>query len=132
MENMSLRGVRQLKELVVRYSDIDGSSRGVREWMRTHMVPLAEKNPALVVKTEKKRATHPFLRGVYLNGNEKTICVKNLTPGEVHDYAMDLRNQLGRKTSSHGYKKPVMSTRPSIQGEWHEGVDMAALKVTIE
>lgn len=27
---MSLRGVRQLKELVVRYSDVDGSSRGVR------------------------------------------------------------------------------------------------------
>ena len=129
---MSLRGVRQLKELVVRYSDIDGSSRGVREWMRTKMVELAENNPSMIIRTEKKRATHPFLRGVYLNGNEKTVCVKNLNDYEVHGYALDLRNQLGRKTSSRGYKKPVMTTRPSIQGEWHEGVDMASLKVTIE
>ena len=129
---MSLRGVRQLKELVVRYSDIDGSSRGMREWMRTEMVPLAEANPSMVIRTEKKRATHPFLRGVYLNGNEKTISVKNLSYSEIHDYALDLRNQLGRKTSSHGYEKPVMSARPSIQGEWHEGIDMASLKVTID
>ena len=30
---MSLRGVRQLKELLIRYSDIDGSSRGIRDWV---------------------------------------------------------------------------------------------------
>ena len=30
---MSLRGVRQLKELIIRYSDIDGSSKGIRDWV---------------------------------------------------------------------------------------------------
>ena len=29
-----LRGVRQLRELVIRYSDYDGSSKGIREWVR--------------------------------------------------------------------------------------------------
>ena len=100
--------------------------------MKTRLVPLAEANPTLVIRTEKKRATHPFLRGVYLNGNEKTIGVKNLDSEEVHDFALDLRNQLGRKTSAHGYKKPVVSSRPSVQGEWHEGLDMNQYDVKIE
>lgn len=129
---MSKYGVRQLKELVVRYSDLDGSSRGVREWIRTELVELANKNPELSIKTELKRAVHPFLRGVYKNGNSKTICVKNITPEEVHSYALDLRNQVGRKSSSNGYKKPVFGVRPSVQGEWHERMDLIDLKFKIE
>ena len=97
---MSLRGVRQLKELVVRYSDLDGSSRGVREWMRTNIVEMATTNPELTIKTELKRAVHPFLRGIYKNGNTKTICIKNIPSEEVHKYALHLRNQIGRKVSS--------------------------------
>jgi large subunit ribosomal protein L43 len=83
--------------LVIRYSDLDGSSKGVREWMKTHVVDLAEKNPELTIKTELKRSAHPFLRGNYKNGNSKTICVKNLDPEEVQNYALHLRNQIGRK-----------------------------------
>ena len=89
---MSLKGVRQLRELLVRYSDLDGSSRGVREWIRTELVGLAQRNPELTIKTELKRAVHPFLRGMYKNGNSKTICIKNLSAQEVNDYALDLRN----------------------------------------
>lgn len=69
---MSLKGVRQLKELVVRYSDLDGSSRGMREWIKRDLIPLASANPELILRTEVKRAKHPFLRGIYANGNEKT------------------------------------------------------------
>lgn len=94
---MSLKGVKQLKELVVRYSDYDGSSRGVREWIRRELVQFARENPEIEIRTELKRAVHPFLRGVYHNGNSKTICVKNLEPEGIKDYAMDLRNQIGRK-----------------------------------
>ena len=129
---MSLRGVRQLKELVVRYSDLDGSSRGVREWIRTNLVTLAKANPELSIKTELKRAVHPFLRGLYKNGNSKTICVKNIGADEVHSFALDLRNQVGRKTSSTGYKMPVFGTRPSVQGEWHERMDVLNVKLNIE
>lgn len=129
---MSLKGIRQLKELLIRYSDLDGSSRGVREWIRKDLVVLATKNPDLSIKTELKRAVHPFLRGTYQNGNTKTICIKNIPPEEVHSYAMDLRNQVGRKTSSNGYKKPVFGTRPSIQGEWHERMDLIDFKLEVE
>ena len=104
---MSLRGVRQLKELVIRYSDLDGSSKGIREWMKSDLVKLANENPSLILRTEVKRAKHPFLRGIYVNGNEKVIGVKNESPEVIHDYALLLRNQIGRKMSSTGYVKPV-------------------------
>lgn len=94
---MSLKGVRQLKELVIRYSDYDGSSRGIRDWMRVELVKFAENNPDLSVKTELKRCAHPFVRGNYANGNTKTICVKNQQTEDISSYIYDLRNQIGRK-----------------------------------
>lgn len=96
---MSLRGIRQLKQLVIRYSDIDGSSRGIREWLKLNVVKMANTNPELTITTELKRAVHPFLRGIYQNGNSKTICVKNQSEGEINRYALFLRNQIGRKVN---------------------------------
>ena len=86
-----------MKELVIRYSDFDGSSKGIREWMRGNLVEFAQANPDLLVKTVLKRNVHPIVRGNYLNGNEKTICIKNLEPEEITSYINDLRNQIGRK-----------------------------------
>ena len=131
---MSLRGVRQCKKLLIRYSDLDGSSRGVREWMKSHLVDFAALNPAMSVQTELKRAVHPFVRGYYENGNSKTIGIKNLDSDEINDYVFDLRNQIGRKTSGsgNGYSKPVLSTTPSVQGEWNEEIDLTALELTME
>ncbi|KAJ1436685.1 thioredoxin-like protein [Ochromonadaceae sp. CCMP2298] len=131
---MSLKGVRQMKELVIRYSDYDGSSRGVREWIRTNLVGFAEANPDLSVKTELKRNVHPYVQGHYANGNSKTICVKNLQPDGIEDFIFDLRNQIGRKSSNNGYKKPKVTQNTSVQGEWHERMDLIslALKVTMK
>lgn len=97
-----------MKELVIRYSDYDGSSKGVREWMRTNLVKFAESNPELMIKTELKRCVHPFVRGNYANGNSKTICIKNLHPDNITSYVNDLRNQIGRKV-------PVDSTSCSVE-----------------
>lgn len=96
---MSFKGVRQLREFVVRYSDYDGSSKGIREWIRTNLIDLATKNPQTQFKTTIKRNVHPFLQGIYHNGNIKTICVKNLKPEEIQNYALFLRNQIGRRVS---------------------------------
>jgi large subunit ribosomal protein L43 len=104
---MSLKGVRQLKELLIRYSDLDGSSKHVREWIRTGLVEFASANPELTIKTELKRSKHPFLRGHYLNGNTKTIDIKNQPIEIIEGYLGDLRNQLGRKVSQ-SIKLPKM------------------------
>lgn len=114
-----LRGVRQLKELVIRYSDIDGSSKGVREYLRNNILDFANKNPELIIKTVKKRSSHPVLRGSYgelhflfiflflclflllfaANGNVKVIGIKNISPEEIHSFVLDLRNQVGKKVN---------------------------------
>jgi hypothetical protein len=52
---MSLRGVRQMKQFVIRYSDLDGSSKGIREWMRVRLVDIAEANPEVEIITKLKR-----------------------------------------------------------------------------
>eukprot|EP01031_Cornospumella_fuschlensis_P050626 gene50626-61924_t len=59
---MSLKGVRQLKELLIRYSDRDGSSRGVLSWMNKELLKLAAANPTLQITTEIKRNHHPIVR----------------------------------------------------------------------
>ena len=97
---MSLRGVRQLKELIIRYSDYDGSSKGIREWMRLNLITFASNNPEINIKAEKKRCCHPILYGNYMNGNMKQVCIKNLEPDEITEYVLFLRNQIGRKVSA--------------------------------
>ena len=39
---------------------------------------------------------------------------------------------LNVQMASGGYKKPVLSANPSIQGEWHERLDLIPLKLTVE
>lgn len=96
---MALRGVRQLRELVIRYSDYDGSSKGIRGWMSNFLLTFAEKNPKLKITAEKVRCKHPFLRGNYANGNSKTICIKNADDEEIAKQILHLRNQIGRKVN---------------------------------
>lgn len=128
---MSLRGVRQCRRMLVRYSDIDGSSRGVREWVSADIVDFAKSNPTMEVETELKRAQHPFVRAYYANGNTKTIGLKNLEPDEIDSYIFDLRSQIGRKTSSNGYSDNVVAAQKSIQGEWHEELDLVTAELEI-
>mmetsp|Transcript_32005 Transcript_32005/g.69771 ORF Transcript_32005/g.69771 Transcript_32005/m.69771 type:complete len:132 (-) Transcript_32005:29-424(-) len=127
---MSIRGVRQLKSLLVRYSDYDGSSRGVRDWIRQDLIKLAQQNPELSIKAEVKRCAHPYLRGYYVNGNDKTISVRNCNPEDITDYFFDLRNQVGKKVLPR--KNTVTSKNPSIQGIWHERMDLVSLDMKVE
>jgi hypothetical protein len=62
---MSFKSIRQLKEFVFRYSDLDGSSRGIREFIRQNVVDFAKNNPETIVSTQIKRAKHPFVRALY-------------------------------------------------------------------
>ena len=104
----------------------------LREWLRSSFLPFAASNPDTQFKTELKRNRHPIIRGTYSNGNSKTICVKNLEPKRIHEFAMFLRNQIGYKMNGK-YKKPIMkSENTSIQGCWHERMDLIPLKMNVE
>lgn len=94
---MSLKGVRQLKQLIIRYSDRDGSSRGIVSWMRKNLVQFAQENPEIEISTVMKRNVHPFIRGIYLNKNIKVIDLRNYEVKDIQSQVLHLRNQIGRR-----------------------------------
>lgn len=116
---MALRGVWQLKKLVVSYCNWGGSSRGIRAFMESELPALKEKNPQLEVITELSRQ-HPYLKGIYRNRNERVVCVKNMDPEEVLLNATRLRNSLGRKVVK--LRTRHVTKHPSVQGTWTTAV----------
>ncbi|XP_009790294.1 large ribosomal subunit protein mL43 isoform X2 [Nicotiana tabacum] len=103
---MALRGVWQLKKLVVSYCNWGGSSRGIRAFMESELPAFKEQNPQLEVVTELNRE----------NKNERVVCVRNLSQDEVLEAATKLRNSLGRKVVK--MKTRHVTKQPSVQGTW--------------
>ncbi|XP_023886493.1 large ribosomal subunit protein mL43 [Quercus suber] len=113
---MALRGAWQLQKLVLSFSDLGGSSRGIRAFMESHLPAFGEKNPQLDFVTQLIRGQHPHLKGLYRNKNERVICVKNMDPEDVLLHATRLRNSLGRKVVK--LKTRHVAKHPSVQGTW--------------
>ena len=123
---MSVRGVRQIKRLVFRYCQNDGSSEGMRQLLSTgRLVEWCRENPEVTVETKIKSGRHPVLMASYLNSNERAVGVKNLSPKKIEGHMDILANSAGKKTSgknSYRLSTPVQSEHPSIQGEWTDDV----------
>lgn len=113
---MATRGVWQLKKLVVKYCDISGSSRGARELMEAKLPAFQRANPQLEVETVLSRGRHPHLQGLYRNGRDRVVGVKNQSADEVLEHATRLRNSTGRKVLKLRHRH--VTKQPSIQGTW--------------
>ena len=123
---MSIRGVRQLKALTLRYCDWGGSSRGARAYIQKELVPWATDNPAVTVSTAIKRNKHPVLIAEYVWGQSKVLNVDNKNVSEIGLEVQRLRNSSGRKMTR--FKEPVKSETPSLQGVWNPAVPIQTLE----
>ncbi|RDL39636.1 Uncharacterized protein BP5553_03976 [Venustampulla echinocandica] len=106
----------QCKRLDFHYCDWAGSSKGMNSFIRNHLQKFASANPSIEISISPRPNRHPVIRGHYINGREKAICVRNLEPNQVLKKAELLRDASGEKLKS--VKKPVKSINESVRGVW--------------
>ncbi|CAG8497976.1 6821_t:CDS:2 [Diversispora eburnea] len=107
----------QCRKIEFNYCERSGSSRGMIEYFKTKLIPFAKRNPQIEIIVTPRPSKHPLVRGTYLNEMQKDICVKNLDPKEIDKYVQLIRDNTGYKAKSR-FKKPVISTTPSVRGIW--------------
>lgn len=89
-------------------------------FLRTHLPTFARANPGIELSISPRPGKHPVLRGHYINGREKSVCVRNKTPNEILEMANFLRGNSGEKVSKSGRagREVVRSMNESVRGVW--------------
>lgn len=77
---------------------------------------FARENPQIELRVAPRPGKHPVIKGQYVNGREKAICVRNLEPIDILKKAMILKDASGDKLKR--TKKPVTSINESVRGIW--------------
>ncbi|KAF8465279.1 thioredoxin-like protein [Kalaharituber pfeilii] len=104
----------QCKRMEFNYCDWAGSSKGMKAFL-THDLPnFARENPSIEMVVSPRPHKHPIIRGVYINGREKVICVRNLEHQQILQKAILLKNSSGSKLKK--INKPVASMNESVRG----------------
>ncbi|KAL4939724.1 hypothetical protein BDV06DRAFT_224778 [Aspergillus oleicola] len=108
--------VLQCKQLDFHYCDWAGSSRGMNAFLKHSLPKFAAQNPSIEIRVSPRPHKHPIIKGHYINGREKTICVRNLEPEQIAIKADMLKQASGEKNKR--TKKPVTSINESVRGIW--------------
>ncbi|KAK2801522.1 hypothetical protein FQN50_007738 [Emmonsiellopsis sp. PD_5] len=106
----------QCKRLDFHYCDWAGSSRGMNAFLKHTLPAFAAANPQIEIHISPRPKKHPVIRGHYINGREKAICVRNLEKEQVLAKATLLKEASGEKLKR--VKKPVSSVTESVRGIW--------------
>ncbi|KAK4961264.1 39S ribosomal protein L51, mitochondrial [Elasticomyces elasticus] len=125
--------VLQCKRLDFHYCDWAGSSRGMKyasilpyhsstsnymssAFLKHHLPLFAAQNPSIEISVSPRPGRHPVIKGQYINGREKAICVRNMEPTEVNKKAELLKTASGEKLRRD--RRPVKSVNESVRGVW--------------
>ncbi|KAI5776353.1 thioredoxin-like protein [Geopyxis carbonaria] len=104
----------QCKRLDFNYCDWAGSSKGMKEFLKHSLPAFAKQNPGVEMIVSPRPHKHPIIRGTYINGREKVICVRNLEHQQILQKAELLRNSAG--TRLRRLRNPVSSVNESVRG----------------
>ncbi|KAH9883880.1 thioredoxin-like protein [Xylariomycetidae sp. FL2044] len=106
----------QCKRIDIHYCDYSGSSRGMNAFIKSQLSRFASTHPQIEFAVSPRPRKHPVLIGHYINGNQKSICVKNLDSLQILKKAELLRDASGEKVKR--VNKPVTSISESVRGIW--------------
>ncbi|KAF1346157.1 thioredoxin-like protein [Delphinella strobiligena] len=106
----------QCKRLDFHYCDWAGSSKGMNSFLKHTLPRFAKQNPQIEITVSPRPRKHPVIKGHYINGREKAVCVRNLEQGQVLEKALLLRDASGEKLKK--VTKPVKSLNESVRGIW--------------
>ncbi|CAD0014213.1 unnamed protein product [Aureobasidium pullulans] len=80
------------------------------------LTAFARANPQVEITVSPRPRKHPVIKGTYINGREKAICVRNLEKEQIMKKAELLRDASGDKLRK--VTKPVKSINESVRGIW--------------
>jgi len=82
-----------------------------------HTLPLfARANPSIEINISPRPRKHPVVRGHYINGKERAVCVRNLEKEQILEKTELLRDASGEKNRR--TTKKVESVNESVRGIW--------------
>ncbi|ANB12617.1 mitochondrial 54S ribosomal protein MRPL51 [Sugiyamaella lignohabitans] len=87
----------------------------VRNFLVEDIKRIAKENPKIEFEIVKETG-HPVIKGEYVNGKEKVICVRNYEPSKIAEKISVLANSSGKKLQN--YTRSVESKNPSVRGIW--------------
>lgn len=82
------------------------------------LASFATMHPQIEIHVSPRPSKHPIVRGTYINGREKTVCVRNLEKEQVLQKVELLRDASGEKLRRVKGGKVVSSDNEAIRGIW--------------
>lgn len=107
--------VHPCRRITLRYCNWGGSSKGMRELLRTRLKQVAAQEPRIEFSVLLESG-HPVVTGEYADGSTKSICVRNKTPSEILEKLYFVRDCGEGKLRK--FKRAVQSYNPSVRGVW--------------
>jgi large subunit ribosomal protein L43 len=96
---------------------IGNSHNGLHSaFLQNNLKSFARQNPQIEIRVSPRPQKHPLIKGLYINGREKPVCVRNMEPSEILKKANLLKEASGEKLKR--TKKPVTSLNESVRGIW--------------
>ncbi|GAW22307.1 hypothetical protein ANO14919_118430 [Xylariales sp. No.14919] len=106
----------QCIKMDIHYCDQSGSSRGMNSFIKSELSKFAALNPQIEFAISPRPRKHPLITGHYINGKQKSICVRNMHALQILKKVELLRDSSGEKTKK--VNKPVTSINESVRGVW--------------
>ncbi|CAG98167.1 Mrpl51 [Kluyveromyces lactis] len=106
------------KKITLQYCNWGGSSQGLRDFLTSNrMIQWAEKYPTIQFEIVRKSG-HPVIKGDYVNGRNKAICVKNLNIDNVENKLKLIRDASGEQLRHRTKNDNVDTLNDSVRGIW--------------